>query len=225
MVRMKKHMWLFRFGVSIGLGLGVLTSVAAQGQLEWPYTGGSKGSNKYSPIDQINRNNVKNLRIVWRHSAIPTQFTSKFPDLNPSHYLKSTPVMISGVLFAPDAVGLVEAFDPASGKTLWLQKPTEPGLRGLAGESTRGVAYWKNGSDQRVFSVRGEYLYALNAKTGRSYPEFGDRGRVNLHRNDPRAGTYAGTSGPVVAGDIVVVGETAAVREMLGKQKKRRRKT
>jgi glucose dehydrogenase len=66
--------------------------------------------------------------------------------------------------------------DPGSTKyspldQIWIQEPP-PGPDALRGNSTRGVAYWRGGGDERIFVQRGESLIALNAKTGQPYPTF-----------------------------------------------------
>ena len=123
--------------------------------------------------------------MVWGRAAVDPQITDKFPDLSPSNYFRGTPIMIDGVLYAPDGVGLVEAFDAATGKTKWVQQPVEPTLKEAAGQSTRGVAYWRKGSDERIVSIRGEYLYAIDAKTGAPERDFGENGRISLNRDTP----------------------------------------
>jgi glucose dehydrogenase/cytochrome c5 len=175
-------------------------------QGEWRTYGGDKSFNRYSPLDQINRDNVKNLGIVWGRPAVDAQIKDKFPDLSPSNYFRGTPVMIDGVLYAPDGVGLVEAFDAVTGRTKWVQQPTEPTLREAAGESTRGVAYWRKGSDERIVSVKGQYLYAMDAKTGAPEREFGENGRISLKRDTPDNARYFGWPGPFVVNDVIVVG-------------------
>jgi quinoprotein glucose dehydrogenase len=115
--------------------------------VEWTYIHGDKKATKYSPLDQITRDNVKHLCILWRLAGIDGRFKQAFPDLNPSNNLRSTPIMAGGVLFASNAVGLVEAFDPGTGETLWVQQPIEPGMPGMAGQPTRGVAYWSSGGN------------------------------------------------------------------------------
>ncbi|MDP6579726.1 MAG: PQQ-binding-like beta-propeller repeat protein [Vicinamibacterales bacterium] len=177
---------------------------------EWLYFGGDKAFTRYSPLDQIDRDNVKELRIVWRRPAVDPELRVAFPDLQPDAYLKSTPLMIDGVLYAPNALGLVDAFDPATGETVWRQPPLAATMEEVVGRSTRGVDYWTDGTDQRLFLVRGEYLYALNLKTGRRYPSFGlsDQGRVGLHWDRPLANRFSWTGGPIVVGDVVVVAGT-----------------
>ena len=119
--------------------------------------------------------------------------------------MRSTPLMIDGVLYAPNAVGLVRAMHPGTGETLWEQEPFAATQEEAEGRSPRGIAFWKDGSARRLFSVRGEYLYAIDAATGELDGDFGDQGRVSLHFNDETAGSYSWSAGPITIGDVVVV--------------------
>ena len=173
---------------------------------EWRAYGGDKGYTRYSPLDQINADNVAKLRIVWRRPAIDSQFTSAFPDLNPSPYFRPTPIMIDGVLYTPNAVGLIEAFDAGTGRTVWVQEPADKSLQAVAGQSMRAVDTWGTERDRRILVVRGTNLYALDAKTGRTFADFGDHGLVNLKRHELYASAgFRQTNAPIVVGDVVVV--------------------
>ena len=190
--------------------IGAAVSGAQAPAPEWRYFGGDEAFTRYSPLDQIDAGTVHDLQIVWRRPAVDPQLRTAFPDLRVNPYLRSTPIMIDGVLYAPNALGLVEAFDPATGETVWRQAPMAATMAEVAGRSTRGIAYWTDGSDQRLLVVRGEYLYALDARTGRRVPGFGlaDQGRVNLHWDRPLAGRFDWSGGPIVVGDVVVVAGT-----------------
>ena len=173
----------------------------------WQYFGGDKAFTRYAPLDQIDRENVEDLRVLWRRAAIDPAFTAAFPDRSVSGNLRSTPILIGDLLFAPNALGLVEAFDPGTGETIWRQPPFDASPAEAFGRSSRGVDYWADGADgthQRLLSVRGAYLYALNPATGHPLPDFGDRGRVNLIPASARS--YSWSSGPIVVGDVVVIG-------------------
>ena len=85
----------------------ILTSQTNPTPGEWRTYGGDKGFNRYSPLDQINRENVKNLSVVWGRPAVDPEIKDKFPDLSPSNYFRGTPIVIDGVLYAPNGVGLV----------------------------------------------------------------------------------------------------------------------
>ncbi len=196
-------------GLAAALGSVIAGAIAQQkspAPKEWSSYGGDKGFTRYSPLDQINRDNVKELRVVWRRQALDPQISEKFPDLVSSNYFRGTPVIVNGVLYAPDGVGLIEAFDATTGKTKWVQQPVEPTLKEAAGQSTRGVAYWRKGADERIVSVRRDYLYALDAKTGKPCTDFGENGRVWLNRHTPDEAGYFGFPGPFVVNDVIVVG-------------------
>jgi quinoprotein glucose dehydrogenase len=199
-----------RLSIAVG-ALIISTAATASAQQkpadgEWSSYGGDKGFTRYSPLAQINRDNVKNLQVVWRRAAVDPLIMDKFPDLSPSNYFRGTPVFINGMLYAPNGVGLIEAFDAATGKTVWVQQPVEPTLKEAAGQSTRGVAYWRKDADERLISIRRDYLYALDAKTGKPCRDFGENGRVSLNRHTPDEAGYFGYPGPFVVNDVIVVG-------------------
>ena len=202
-------------GAALALGVAVLSVLPARSQgrtLEWRYFGGDKGFTRYSPADQINKDTVKNLRIAWRRPAMNPAFKEAFPGLRVNSYLRATPIMIDGMLYVQDVHGFVSAFDAGSGDLIWQQEPFARTEEELQAQSTRGVDYWRGSSDQRIFAVRGEYLYALNAKTGKPYADFGDHGRASLHfnENQPLAARFNDTTGPLVVGNVVIVtGNTA----------------
>jgi glucose dehydrogenase len=185
----------------------VLHDVAAAQTGEWRNYSGDAGHRKYSPLDQINKDNVKNLRVVWRRPAVDPQFSSRDPKLRVPNNFRASPLMIGGVLYSPNGIGLVEAFDPGSGKTLWVQE-YPVGSQGLSGDSTRGLAYWRGRNDERLFVQRGDMLVALNAKTGRPYADFGQSGIVDLSFDPQRKIEYRWTGAPQVCRDVVIVGSS-----------------
>ena len=191
---------------AVGIAANLHSSAASSGTGGWSYFGGSKHMDRYSPLAQINAGNVSRLQVLWSRPGLDASLTKQFPDLVPSNYLRGTPIMIDGVLYAPDAVGLVEAFDPATGKTLWVQKPFAPTLKEAAGDGTRGVDSWSSKGERRIVSMKGQYLYELDAKTGDLIASFGEGGRVSLNRHTPDNAPYFGFNGPIVVGDVIVVG-------------------
>ncbi len=142
------------------------TAGASGAASEWTYFGGTRAFTRYAPLDQIDRSNVARLRVAWRRPAVDPSLIRPFPELEPSGYLRATPILVDGVLYASNAVGLVEAFDPGTGETLWLQRPSLPTLEGVAGRGVHGVAYWSDGVHRRIFSFRNRFLHALDAGTG-----------------------------------------------------------
>lgn len=196
--------------------LSLLLSATSQAQRgtsggQWPNHSGDKGSTKYAPLDQINRSNVRNLHVAWRRPAVADELRGQHQQLKFSNLFRSTPLMINGVLYASDGIGLVEAFDPATGRTLWVQESTDLGPEALAGTSTRGIAYWRNGADERILSVRPPYLYAINLKTGELIRSFGEAGKVDLRTGlGPQPQPFNFTSAPLIVKDIAVIGSSIA---------------
>lgn len=206
MLRFKRRIGVTILFVALALGSFAPSAQEDSAYGDWRYFSGDKGAKRYSGLDQITTENVKNLRVVWRRPAVDPELRQTFPDTEPSNYLRATPIEVDGVLYAPNALGLLEAFDAATGASIWKQEPFAWTLKEAAGQSTRGVDYWRNGSDERLLEVRGNYLYAVNAKTGKLLRDFGERGRVDLRRNTRDGVPFFSWTGPIVANGVVVIG-------------------
>lgn len=185
---------------------------------DWPAYGGDNSSAKYSPLDQINRTNVDQLKTAWEWQSPDAAIIKAHPELNlaPGEF-QATPIMADGLLFTSTAMCQVAAIDPATGKTAWVYDPGtwRHGPTTSKGFQHRGVAYWRDGEDARVFIATGDNrLIALNAKTGAPIKAFGKDGEVDLavvglqrvvNRNPSDA--FASTSPPTICRDVVVVGQ------------------
>jgi len=203
---MKTLRWIVAGTVILGVPVYVAAQLATRG--DWMRYGGDSGMTRYAPLDQITASNVSRLRVAWQRPGVDPTISARAPQFSYSGNFRATPLMIDGVLYSPNGIGLVEAFHPATGKTIWVQEPFagEPN-QGLRGDSARGVAYWADGAAKSLFVIRGEYLIALDLKTGRPVTTFGENGRVNLRPGlGPRASTYAWTGVPQVCKDVVIVG-------------------
>jgi quinoprotein glucose dehydrogenase len=177
---------------------------------EWRFYGSDASSTKYSPLDQINAENVSELEIVWRWKA--NNFGSR-----PDHNWQATPLMVNGVLYTTagtrrDAV----AIDPATGETLWMYRLDE-GLRGerAVRPQNRGLAYWTDGTEERILMISpGFQLVCLDAKTGHLIESFGEGGIVDLtlglDRDVVEPGEIGSSSPAIVINDVVIMG--AALR-------------
>src|SRR6202158_4148745 len=182
---------------------------------EWPSYAADLAGTRYRPLDQINASNFNDLEIAWRIK------TDNFGD-RPEYKLEGTPLMVNGVLYATaGSRRAVIALDPATGELLWIHGEHE-GKRGGAAPrqlSGRGLAYWSDGKEERIFYVTPGYrLICLNAKNGIRVASFGDKGEVDLKLNDDQeilpdlvTGEIGIQSAPVVAKDTVIIG--AAFRE------------
>ncbi len=174
---------------------------------DWSAYAADIGSSKYSPLTQISAGNIDALDVVWRRPAVDPYYTSLNPKQRFSSNYVAAPVVIDGVAYIPNALGLVEAFDAASGETLWLQEPPG-GVAGLPGAPTRGVAYWRGGDEgDRVFVQRGTTLYALDARTGAAVAGFGSAGSVDLQRTPAEFERFRWGGVPMVVRDVIVIGQ------------------
>ena len=182
---------------------------AARADVEWPYYAGSLSSQRYSPLDQINRDNVGKLEIAWR-------FQTGNYGPKPEARNEATPLVIGGVLYTTVGVTRnVVAIDPKTGETLWAYRPNDGEDRYKAAPrktSGRGLSYWTDhAGNERLFVVTpGFYLVALDPSTGRQAPGFGENGVVDLMvgvRGQVTDKTSIGNSSPsLVIGDVVIVG-------------------
>ncbi|MCH8333256.1 pyrroloquinoline quinone-dependent dehydrogenase [Candidatus Sumerlaeota bacterium] len=174
---------------------------------EWRFYGGDGGDTKYAALDQINRDNVKDLQVAWRWKA-------ENSSSRPLYNYEATPIMIGGVLYISTGANEVAAIDAASGKTIWLFTPRSAGGgetrsgRGArrAGGSGRGVAYWTDGEQERLFhSTTDGRLFAIDAKTGKPCADFGENGFVDLSKDlDGPDARVRCVSTPIVSNDVVV---------------------
>ena len=185
---------------------------APEGQ--WPTYGGDHAATKYSPLDQIDRDNVDQLRVAWRWASpdneVVTANRTTLPSL-PAGF-KATPVLADGVLYIKTSLSQAAAIDAATGETLWVFDPGvwEGERPANMGYNARGVAYWSDGRDARIFLPTGNaYLWAVDARTGRPIADFGADGAIDatqgLRRPIPRE-DYQLMSAPIVVGDVVIIG-------------------
>ncbi len=196
------------------LAAGLTSTTAAQDGTtgEWRVHGGDSGYTRYASLDQINTDTVNDLEIVWRRPAVDRSLHDRWPDLRYSNQLRSTPVMVDGVLYGSNGLGIVEAFDPATGETRWVQDlPFLTDDETPRGAANRGVGFWEDddGGGRRILSVRPPYLLATDVETGRLVSDFGDGGKVDLrvYADTSELIPYSYTSPPLVVRDVVVVGQ------------------
>ena len=215
-----------RSAIALALGLAAVMSTVSGGANdttgEWRSYAATNASTKYSPLDQINKDTIKDVRIAWRQSVIPVVMREN-PYVRVPNNSQNTPLMIGGRLYISTGLGTAAALDATTGKVIWFDLP--PGQPMPAGEAPvgrdelisgsgaakRGLAYWTDGRDARIFATTGGSLVALNAETGKRYPDFGERGQVDLKKGfDTPVESHTGGSAPIVVGDIVIVGGQAS---------------
>ena len=217
----------------------------AQADGEWPTYGGDLGNTKYSPLDQITADNFDQLEIAWRWRSadgflsktdaaggelwtnsrfifdeLSREDPNRWRDGEPPYVarFKATPLMVGGRMFVNMPTSVGAAIDARTGETLWVFNPKtyEAGTTTMTARwIQRGVAYWTDGSAERVlWGTSDGHLVSVDAATGRPDPAFGRNGRVDLMAGLPNtrrgqrdwlnALTYSVQSPPIVVGDTVV---------------------
>ena len=169
---------------------------------EWPVYGGDQGATRYSPLDEINRENVGNLKVAWKHQAGDAA-------QRPATRIQCTPIVVDGVMYLSTPRLKIQALDAATGKLQWSYDPfSEIRLQGNPGVN-RGVCYWEDGDDKRIFVVIKDQLLSIDANTGAPDRTFGDNGRSDLAKDFDHnmAGlNFRSTSPVVVYRDVVIIG-------------------
>src|SRR5437867_2110380 len=158
-------------------------------------------------LDQINRRNVGRLKVAWIYH------TGDLPADGHSE-IQATPIVVNGVLYTTTPALAAIALRAASGTLLWRFDPFAH--RARESHVNRGVVYWADGGDRRIFFAAGRRLYALDAQTGHPIPTFGDSGSVDLGVGLGRDVTDAylvSTSPGVVYKDILIWGTRVGEEE------------
>ena len=159
---------------------------------DWPVYGGAPEDTHYSSLAQINRGTVKGLRVAWSF------------DTGEQGGLETSPIIVDGILYGVTPTQKIFALDGATGKLLWR---FDSGIKGT--QPDRGLAYWSSGKDKRILVGVMNYLYALDAGTGKPIASFGSEGRIDLRGDlgrNPERQSVALTSPGIVYRDLIIVG-------------------
>ncbi len=159
---------------------------------DWPVYNGHSNGDHYSKLTQINRGNVAKLKVAW-------QF-----DTGEKGNIQTNPILVGRVLYAYTPSQKVIALDGATGKLLWK---FDSGIEGT--QPARGVTYWTDGKDSRIFAGVMNYLYALDAATGKPIAGFGEGGRIDLRkelRGDYEQQSVVLTTPGILYKDLIIVG-------------------
>jgi membrane-bound PQQ-dependent dehydrogenase (glucose/quinate/shikimate family) len=180
-------------------------------QSDWPVYGHDPGGMRFSPLTQINAENVARLRRVW------TYHTGERPSVagprgQRQTAFETTPLIVNNVLYISTPANRVIALDPESGRALWKFDPQSKTGGALKYRAHRGVAFWpgdKNTPPRILFGTLDGHLIALNAHTGEEVPGFGNEGVVDLRRgvaDEFPDAIYAETSPPAIFRNLVITG-------------------
>jgi glucose dehydrogenase len=172
---------------------GLIAQISpAQKNADWPaYNGGLNGDH-YSRLTQITRANVKQLRQAWVF------------DIGEPGGIQTNPLIVGGTLYAYTPTQKVVALDAATGKLKWK---FDSGINGS--QPARGLSYWTDGKESRLFAGIMNFLYCLDPATGQPIASFGENGRVDLRKGlrEPYQDQSVALTAPgVIYKDLIVVG-------------------
>jgi quinoprotein glucose dehydrogenase len=209
LVNVLGKMWVIGRSCALWACGGLATALAAPAgppsHDTWEVYNGGPEAMKYSSLDQINRGNVKRLRVAWIHRSGDAGSDSGLTAL------QSNPVVVRGTMYVLGQNNKVMALNAATGEPLWVHRST---ARGTA--TRRGLVYWENAdrSDRRVFFTVGPSLLALDAASGQPIRSFGQGGAVTLYVDRDSSRTAGAPSPGIIFEDLLIMG--SVVGEMYG---------
>ena len=179
---------------------------------DWPVHGGDPGGQRFSTLKEINRDNVKSLKVAWTYRT----GDAYQPKNSRGTAFEATPLYVDGTLYLSTPLGRVIALDPVSGKERWSYDGKVDRDKGYGDYANRGVSIWKSPQGQLriIIATVDARLIEVDAGTGKPCDDFGDNGVVNLRsglRIPPKGfSDYQETSPPAVVGNTIVVGSSVA---------------
>ena len=172
----------------------------------WKMYGGNSQNNHYSSLKQIDTTNVEQLQAAWTYN------TGDVDTANHSQ-IQCNPIMVDGVLYGTTPLMKLFALDASTGKRKWVFNPfdslTADKRMFFVLNNCRGVTYWSDGNDKRIFYTAGSYLYSINADDGKFVKTFGDNGKIDLHDGlgrDVSDKFITATSPGVIYKDLIIMG-------------------
>jgi quinoprotein glucose dehydrogenase len=170
---MNSKLWInFAFIAVLSCFLIGCKSREAKDYSTWKIYRGDEGSNAYSQLNQINTGNVNQLKVAW---------TYRTGDIAESFNLECNPIIINDILYGVSPKLKTFALDAKTGKQLWVFDPF--GKNSTDGGTCRGLTFWGNKDEQRIFVFVYNKLFALDARTGKQIMNFGDSGYVDLNKD------------------------------------------
>jgi len=183
----------------------------------WKDYAGDNTKSRYSTLSQVKRENVNQLKVVWTYRS--GDFSQDLKTTN-----ECNPIIINGILYATTPTLKLVAVNAATGKELWRFDPLPPEVLqelrtkekinivpGTGYWINRGLKYWENQDDKRIYYTAGIYLFAFNANTGKLIESFGDHGKIDLRQGldrDVKGMHYNCTTPGVIFKNNLIIGST-----------------
>jgi quinoprotein glucose dehydrogenase len=191
----------------------------ASAQNDWPTYGRDLAGTRYSPLKQINPANVTQLVRAWTyHMAAETAAPARAEEGNEAQgrgrgrgggggrIAEASPLIIGGVMYLTTGYGRVAALEPETGKVIWTYEVKD------GAPAERGLEYWAGDSQsppELFFGTSTGKLMALNARTGKPVPGFGNEGVVDMKPgalNGLANSMFGLSSPPIIYKSVVITG-------------------
>jgi len=183
----------------LAAGMALLLVACSQGETvdpaDWASTGRTWDEQHFSPLDQINVDNVGQLGLAW------------YVDLATDRGQEATPIVVDGVLYNVEPWNITTAYDAATGEELWRFDPEVPlgtGRDACCDVVSRGLGYWEG---KILLATLDGRLIALDAKSGKQLWS-----QQTVDRSKP----YTITGAPRVFDGKVLIGNAGAERGVRG---------
>lgn len=168
------------------------------GDVNWTEYNGDGSKSHYSPLRQINKENVAQLKPAWTYAS------GGADTLRNRSQMQCNPIIIDGILYGVSAGIQAFAIHAATGKEIWKTNIEESG-----GTLSRGLTYWSDNQSKRIFFGAGKWLHALDANTGKNVETFGTNGKIDLTQGIERPGAddYIVSNTPnTIYKNLIIVG-------------------
>ena len=195
----QRNLSLTRIPLAILVSMLFISSAGNPTYTDWTSYNGGNDCNHFSALTQINPANVSQLKLAWEYAS------GGADSVKNTTQIQCNPLIIKGVMFGVSAASQAFAIDAATGKEIWKTNFQEKTFN----ITSRGVTYWTDGKEARIFFAYGAFLYALNAQTGQVIFSFGTNGKINLIDGIKRLGAdeYVVSNTPaVVYKNTLIVG-------------------
>ncbi len=208
-ISVKSNINLWRIIICVGIFYSCNTNDVKY--TSWMVYGGNKENNHYSSLQQVDTNNVAQLKIAWQYHT---------GDADTMTQIQVNPIIINGVLYGVSPKLKLFAVDAASGKQLWVFNPVNYSSNDVKGfgyfllNVCRGVTYYANGeNDKRIFYAAGSKLFCINASSGKPIVSFGNKGNIDLHTDlgTTAANLYVASTTPgIIYKNLIIIGTRVA---------------
>ncbi|MBX2926078.1 MAG: PQQ-binding-like beta-propeller repeat protein [Chitinophagaceae bacterium] len=181
-------------------------STEPDGWKEWRMVNGNTSSNKYTSLSQIDSTNVQQLQAAWTYRTGDADTSNR-------SQIQCNPIVVDGILYATSPALKLFALDAATGKEKWLFDPKDSAANKVStpfgAALNRGVTYWQEDEDKRIFYAAGAWLFCVDAASGKLIASFGSNGAVNLREGlgrDVANYELSANSPGIIYKDLLIIG-------------------